>query len=577
MAGMAFTRLVRRPPWRAGRRKRLSLAVIGASLLAASVGGYGWAQVQVQTLPAPDLFSAGAGADELPDSLWTGSSAALARAVIPTLGQAPLSPAAAALARRVLSTGAIGPEGAGQDPDLAGARALALLGLGDAAAVQAIVSRTPNLGQKPALSQAGAEAALDLGQDDQACAIEEALAVGRDQPYWLRLRAYCQVLGGLQPAAQLTLQLAGTQGAKPDFERLMAALLAKTTGQTPALDDGLDYALSRRVAADWTQGVAAAPAAIAVALARDPATPPAARVQAAARAARLGLPQPAAYAGLAPPPVATPAAAQPPAPADGSAPPPTASAPPSAAEVAASADQPGPAGEAALVALAAGTSDLTLKEAATLALLKRAQTPAEFQALAGLARPQIAQFVAAQAVFRQPVSIAMAAASAGDAASARVARAQAGQAGAPPSPLDLALLDALIDAAAGQPTDAVGGLAGALAGADAAGGVRVGAAMAELAAQGAVLGPDHRYALSLAPLAPGRASPARLMALQLSADQGRAGDTALYALAVAAQSGAQGLAPADRAALIGALSKAGMKADARALAVEGLVQLQGPR
>jgi len=572
MAGMAFTRSVRGPPWQAGRRKRLSLAVLAASLLAATASGPAGAQVQVQTLPAPDLFSAGAGLAELPDDLWTGSSAALARAVIPTLGQASLSPAATALARRVLSTGAIGPEGAGQDPDLAGARALALLGLGDAAAVQAIVSRTPSLGQKPALSQAGAEAALDLGQDDKACAIEEALAVGRDQPYWLRLRAFCQVLGGLQPAAQLTLQLAGQQVGKSDFERLIMALMAKKTGEAPVLDDGLDYALSRRVAADWTQGVAAAPAAIAVALARDPAAPPAARIQAAARAARLGLPQPGAYAGLAPAPPASPASQ--PAPSDGAAPLP---ATPAAAEIAAAADQPGPAGEAALVALAAGTQDLAVKEAATLALLKRAQTPAEFQALASLAAPQIAQLVAAQAVFREPVPIAMAAATAGNAASARAARAQVGQGAAPPSPLDLALLDALIDASAGQPADAVGDLARAAEGADAAGRARVGAAMAELAAQGAVLGPEHRYALSLAPLAPGRASPARLMALELSADQGRLGDTALYALAIAAQSGAEGLAPADRAALIRALSKAGLKTDARAFAVEGLLKLQGPR
>ncbi len=578
MAGMAFTRSVRRPPWRAARRKRLSAAVVAVSLVAAATGPAG-AQVQVQTLPAPDLFSAGSGTGQLPDSLWTGSSGALARAVIPTLGGAALSPAAAALARRVLSTGAIGPEGAGQDPDLAGARALALLGLGDAAAVEAIVSRTPSLGQKPALAQAGAEAALDLGQDDKACAIEESLAIGRDQPYWLRLRAFCQVLAGQQPAAQLTLQLAGQQSSKPDFARLMAALLAKTAGETPALDDGLDYALSRRVAADWTQGLDAAPAAIAVALARDPMSPPAARILAAARAARLGLPQPGAYAGFAPPPLAPPPApaVAPPAPADGSAPPPAAPSPPSAADIAASANQPGPAGEAALVALAATTQDLGVKEAATLALLKRAQTPAEFQALAGLAEPQIAQLVAAGAVFREPVLIAMAAATAGDAASARTARAQVGQGSASPAPLDLALLDALIDASSGRPADALGAVAAASAGADVAGGVRIGAAMAELAADGAVLSPAQRYALSMAPLSPGRASPARLMALKLSADQGRMGDAALYALAIAAHSGAQGLAPADRAALIGALHKAGLTADAKALAVEGLVQLQGPR
>src|SRR5690606_8759043 len=117
---------------------------------------------------------------------------ATARTVLPTLAAKPLSPAAAALARRVLATGAAGPPGLGDDPALIAARAGALIALGDPAAAAAILQRAPGLERNAELSQAAAESALLDGDDARACAIEQALGTGRGQPYWLRLRAYCQ-------------------------------------------------------------------------------------------------------------------------------------------------------------------------------------------------------------------------------------------------------------------------------------------------------------------------------------------------------------------------------------------------
>jgi hypothetical protein len=49
---------------------------------------------------------------------------------------------------------------------------------------------------------------------------------------------------------------------------------------------------------------------------------------------------------------------------------------------------------------------------------------------------------------------------------------------------------------------------------------------------------------------------------------------ALLALWVSADAGAGGPGPVDRARLVAALSKVGLDADARALAVEGLLALQ---
>ncbi len=69
---------------------RLTFAAALAGGAAASPAA---AEVQVQALTAPDLFSAGARDTGLGPDLWKGASADLARQVIPQLAARPLSPA----------------------------------------------------------------------------------------------------------------------------------------------------------------------------------------------------------------------------------------------------------------------------------------------------------------------------------------------------------------------------------------------------------------------------------------------------------------------------------------------------
>ncbi len=504
------------------------------------------AQVQVQPLAAPDLFSLGGGKSDLPNDLWQGSSGTLAKLVIPEVASHPLTPAAAALARRVLEVGANGPEGAGADADLAGARAEALLQLGDLAAAQAIVDSASNLPQLAALSRVAAEGALIAGQDDKACALGDSLVMGREGAFWLRLRAYCQGRAGQNAPAQLTLELSEQQEHRPDFDRLMTALLSGAGASTmPALDDALDFAISRKLGLDWTPALDVAPASIAVAVARNGAAPPAARLAAAARAARLGLATPEAYGALTPVPTALP-------PAD------------------ASASQ----AEAALVALAGATNDLTLKESAVIALLQQARNGIELQGLARLVSPAIAQIMAAHPVLRQPLLFAMAAAAAGDAESARSARAEVGQAGPPPAPAELALLDALI-AVASAPVDpaAADALGAAAARAEGAARPRIAGGLALLASY-VPLGPKARFEVADADLGADHLPSGRLLALQQAAEQGRIGDTALYVLGTCVEAGAAGPTAAERALMVRALRQAHLDADARAFALEGLVLLQ---
>lgn len=241
------------------------LALLVALILAGSAVSAAAQGVEVSTLAPPDAFTTPGRDTGLPATLWRGASVKTARTVLPLLAARTLSPAAAALARRVLATGAPGPQGAGSDPVLAGARASALLTQGDAKAAAAILIRAPGVDRSPDLARAGAESALLSGDDARACNVAEGLSSGREETYWLRLRAYCQAIGGHPDQAQLTFDLAQTQAKDVVYGRLMAAKLAGSGDPGPAsLRGGLDYALSRSLGLDLS--TAKPSAAVAAAL-----------------------------------------------------------------------------------------------------------------------------------------------------------------------------------------------------------------------------------------------------------------------------------------------------------------------
>jgi len=228
---------------------RMLLLVVTALAIAAPAV----AQVEVQPLAAPDYFSLGDRETGLPQDLWAGTSPEVAKAAIPTLAAKPLSPAATALARRLLATGAGGPGEAGRDPALAAARVQALLALGRPAAAWAAVERAQGLSTSPALSQAAADAALLSGHDDAACRIADQLTAERGEIHWLRLRAYCQAAAGQADAAQLTLTLASEKARDPVLSRLLGAVIAGAGDPGAAsLRTPLEYALSKRLALDLT-------------------------------------------------------------------------------------------------------------------------------------------------------------------------------------------------------------------------------------------------------------------------------------------------------------------------------------
>jgi hypothetical protein len=233
-----------------------SAIALAAALLAAPA----MAQVQVQSLAAPDLFSPPAAETGLSGDLWKDASPGVVKEALPKLAAKPLSPAAAGLARRVLATGANAPAGIGDDPELGATRALALIALGEAKGAAAVLDRVGGVAGSAQLSLAAAEAALITGTNDKACKIGEALSVERSAPYWLRLRAFCQALADQHDAAQLTFTLAAQQTKDADYARLMNALLSGTPAGAANLKNGVNYALSRKLGLDVSSAAAVATA-----------------------------------------------------------------------------------------------------------------------------------------------------------------------------------------------------------------------------------------------------------------------------------------------------------------------------
>ena len=427
------------------------------------------AGVEVQTLQTLDLFSGGRRDTGLPSELWNGSSADVARDILPTLGTRPLTPAAKALARRLLATAASAPDGAGNDQALAAARAQALLALGDARAARLALERLSAIPSNAALSQAAAESALVLGEDDQACAIAQALTVDRGGPYWLKLRGYCQALAGQADAAALTVSLATAGGKEPAYGRMMAVMLAGSGDPGAAsLRSGVDYALSRKMGLNLAPAIANATPAIAAELSAPPMEP-----------------------------------------------------------------------------------------GAALSVLTTAKTLDAFTAAAKAAAPALAAQTAA-APGPNTLLLARAALIAGDRQTAQALRAQIAEA----PTVDLALLDGALAAASGRVDPQV---LDALVERGAAGSQPAQGGALILAALGGGLSPAARAELAGFTTPRGAALPGRLLALDLAAQGGWQGETALLALSIDA------LAPADRARSVKALAQAGLMDDARALAVEGLI------
>lgn len=165
-------------------------------------------RIGVDTLKAPnpeavgtlDVHQGGFSA-----ALWSGTSAEVARTLIPRLPGAGASPTVRALERRLLLTAAPPPDGTKPDtrPSLVELRAERLLALGDLDGVVGLTNAAPASVEGSIAAKVQRDAHLLAGRVGEAC----AKLPGGSDPESARLLTFCQLAQGRTLEGNLTLDL----------------------------------------------------------------------------------------------------------------------------------------------------------------------------------------------------------------------------------------------------------------------------------------------------------------------------------------------------------------------------------
>jgi len=222
-------------------------------------------------------------------AMWAGTHRAVVEALLPRLPVPVGSPVATDLARRLLLTQAVPPDGAGE-ANLVAARVARLAALGQ---VPAGLAASGDPAIDAALARARADAALARGDDAGACAEAAAALQVSDELYWQEFQVYCQLTAGRAEAAQLAFAVLDEGGApiSPGYRALAGALVR---GEDAALDSlpgatVLELALAARAGVDVPADAAdtSDPQAL-MAIARSRPEPGALELAAAERAEAVG-------------------------------------------------------------------------------------------------------------------------------------------------------------------------------------------------------------------------------------------------------------------------------------------------
>lgn len=484
----------------------------------------------------------------LAPDLWTRSDPAVLATALDRLPVVYQSPAAQALARRVLFSGGAAPSG---DSALAARKrfeALGKMGAADELATMAAGAGADL--SDPGIAMFAAQAELARGRRAEACARGRSANAGeRPPPFLLRLRAYCAAATGDRAAADLALELARAQNAADAWYTAAIAAAGGAPGARPPAaryDNSLSTQLSLAGGLRPGRNALGDSSTLALlALARADNAPQPQRAQAAALAFRRGaISAQEARTILA----ATPAET-------------ATGLPPIVTAL-------------RRVQTSAVGTDIGADGAQAIAnVLRQATTPADFHAAASFFRTEIAALQTAPDA-AATVLFARAAIATGDAQVAQRLAASARQAGAAElvlGPLDAAIL-ALTDLTGPHATMALhrridaGGASGARA---AARDVTI------LAALGAPVDETAQAFLAANPPQGGaRADAEAMTALAGAVERGATAEAALLTVTIAGERGPARLDTESLERIIRALRTARLEEDARRIAVEAI--LAGP-
>lgn len=164
---------------------------------------------------------------------WRGADRALVERLLPLLPVSTPSPTLQNLSRRLLLSTAPPPEGKGSGVSFIGMRLGRLIEAGqfELAGKMAALAAGPR--KDDALLKARAEIALAGGEFKQACDLGTAQIRSSDDIFWLKLSGFCHVQNRNETAAQLAASLVAEQD--PDdtgYQALLGTLLAKS-GKLP--------------------------------------------------------------------------------------------------------------------------------------------------------------------------------------------------------------------------------------------------------------------------------------------------------------------------------------------------------
>ncbi|MBH61934.1 MAG: hypothetical protein CL569_05695 [Alphaproteobacteria bacterium] len=235
--------------------------------------------------------------------MWRGSDRAFVEALIPRLPVQTLSPVMQNLTRRLLLSEARVPAGTPTAPSLLGLRVEMLSASGQTDLVRDLLRLAPSRLKDTALARAEVDSMLLSGNHAGACTNIEALLSDSDDPYWLMGLTFCKALNGESAAAQLGVSLLQEQGGTGDdsFFKLVASLVGDSKNAPGTLIDPspLHMAMLRAARLDVPDdAVPGARPAILRSIATSPNAPLATRLLAAERAEAAGALSPDALAAI---------------------------------------------------------------------------------------------------------------------------------------------------------------------------------------------------------------------------------------------------------------------------------------
>ncbi len=160
----------------------------------------------------------------LGESLWSGSNRATVEELLSRIPLVSSDSAIRALSKRIVLTQAAAPVGPSQRA-LVSVRIEKLLdaGLIDEAGALAAQASVPN---DPDFARFQADALLTANRAADVCGDLTATRLSASEPLWLQLRAYCAVVNGDQPTAELTRAVLEAQGySDPAYNTLVDDIL----------------------------------------------------------------------------------------------------------------------------------------------------------------------------------------------------------------------------------------------------------------------------------------------------------------------------------------------------------------